>query len=133
MSAASATMRGRRLAERDMVDACTLRAPDVQGVLNETTNEYETTPGALRYSGRCKVQTTDTIGRDQTAGERLTTATRFEVHLPMTAAAAAVDDVITVTSSLTDPQLAGRRFRVASLVHKSFMTARRIAVEELQA
>jgi hypothetical protein len=124
---------GRDLAEELMVDACELRAPDVQGSLNETTNTYTPTPGALRYSGACKVQTTDTIGQDRAAGERLTTTTRFEVHLPMSAAAAQVDDVITITASQSDPQLVGRRFRVASLVHKTWMTARRTAVEEVQA
>jgi hypothetical protein len=50
----------------------------------------------------------------------------------MSAPAAAVDDIFTVTSSVLDPELAGCRFRVASLVHKTFMTARRLAVEEVQ-
>jgi hypothetical protein len=115
-----------------MVDTCELRAPDTR-VWNEATGTYTNTPGTLRYSGKCKVQTTDTIGRDRPAGERVTVATRFEVHLPMTAAAALVDDVITVTSSTLDPQLVGRGFRVASLIHKTYMTARRVAVEEVQA
>jgi hypothetical protein len=115
-----------------MVDTCELRAPDTR-VWNEATGTYTDTPGTLRYSGVCKVQTTDTIGQDRAAGERLTTTTRFEVHLPMDATAAQVDDIITITASVLDPQLVGRRFRVASLVHKSHMTARRIPVEELQA
>lgn len=115
-----------------MIDAGELRGPDVKGPLNTTTRKYPTTPGSLKYSGVAKVQTTDTIGNAKDAAERLIMTTRFEVHLPMSAATAAVDDVWTCTSSELDPQLVGRRFRVVSLVHKSFMTARRLAVEEIQ-
>lgn len=115
-----------------MVDACELRGADVRGARDPATNQYVMTPGPLRYAGRCKVQTTDTIGRGAAAGERVVMVTRFEVHLPVSAAAAKVGDVVTITASVNDPQLVGRRFRVASLVHKSFPTARRLAVEEVQ-
>lgn len=115
-----------------MIDTGELRGPDAKGPLNMTTRKYPTTPGSLKYSGAAKVQTTDTIGNAKDAAERLIMTTRFEVHLPMSAPAAAVDDVWTCTSSELDPQLVGRRFRVVSLVHKSFMTARRLAVEEIQ-
>jgi hypothetical protein len=124
-------LRGRALAESLMVDTCELHAPDTR-VLNETTAQYDITPGVLKYSGPGKAQTTDTIGQGRETGDREIAVTRFEVHLPMSAAQAAVDDVITVTVSVLDPQLVGKRFRVASLVHKTYMTARRLAVEELQ-
>lgn len=115
-----------------MVDAGELRAPDTKGSIDETTGQYAAIPGTLKYSGMAKVQTTDTIGNANDAADRVVMETRFEVHLPMSAPAAAVDDVWTCTTSVLDPQLVGRRFRVASLVHKSFMTARRLAVEETQ-
>lgn len=115
-----------------MVDTAELRGPDVKGPINTTTRKYPTTPGSLKYSGMAKVQTTDTIGNANDAAERIVMRTRFEVHFPMSAPAAAVDDMVTITSSELDPQLVGRRFRVVSLVHKSFMTARRLAVEEIQ-
>lgn len=114
-----------------MVDAGELRGPDTR-VLNETTGQYAVTPGALKYSGKGKVQTTDAIGHDAEAGDRGIMVTRYEVHLPISAAAAAVDDVWSVTSSPNDPELVGRRFRVASLMHKTHPTARRLAVEETQ-
>lgn len=115
-----------------MVDAGELRGPDVKGPLNPSTGQYPITPGPLKYSGKAKVQTTDTIGNASEAAERIVMLTRFEVHLPMTAPAAAVDDVWTCTASVLDPELVGRRFRVVSLLHKSLMTARRLAVEEVQ-
>lgn len=131
MSAADALLAGRELAEELMVDAGELRGPDINGPLGPD-RKYTPTPGALKYSGKAKIQTTDTIGNPSQASERVVMRTRFEVHLPMTAPAAAVDDIWTCTASELDPQLVGRRFRVVSLIHKSFMTARRIAVEEVQ-
>jgi hypothetical protein len=132
MSASETVEAGREAAEELMVDAGELRGPDVKGPLNQSTGQYPITPGALKYSGKAKLQTTDTIGNKGDAAERVVMTTRFELHLPMSAPAAAVDDVWTMTSSELDPELVGRRFRVASLVHKSFMTARRLAVEEVQ-
>lgn len=108
-----------------------LRAPDVRGPRNPD-GTYPTQPGELKYAGPGKVQTTDTMGDPADAGERLAMVTRFEVHLPMSAPAAAVDDVWTPTASAGDSELVGKRFRIASLVHKSYATARRLAVEEVQ-
>lgn len=108
-----------------------LRGPDTQGPIT-SDGTYPTIPGTLKYAGIGKVQTTDAIGHATEAGERLVMETRFEVHLPMSAPQAAVDDVWTHTASANDPQLVGKRFRVASLVQKSYMTARRLAVEEGQ-
>lgn len=115
-----------------MIDSGELRGPDVDGPIDEDTGQYTKIPGDLRYAGIARVQTTDAIGNDSTAGDRSLVQTRFRVDLPMSAPGAAVDDIFTVTSSVLDPELAGCRFRVASLVHKTFMTARRLAVEEVQ-
>lgn len=131
MTAAGPLARGRRRAEALLVDAGELRGPGAR-VLDEDSGQYVTTPGPLKYAGKAKIQTSDTIGNDAEAGDRLVMQTRFRVDLPMSAPAAAVDDIFTVTSSAHDPELVGCRFRVASLVHKSYMTARRLAVEEVQ-
>ena len=132
MSAADVVLRGRERAEEHMVDTLELRGPDVRGTLDPDTGQYPITPGPLKYSGPGKIQTTDVIGNAADAVERVVMVTRFGAHLPMSAPAAAVDDVITVKASELDPQLVDRRFRVVSLVHKSLMTARRLAVEETQ-
>jgi hypothetical protein len=120
-----------RLAEELMVDTVELRGPG-ERVLDEDSGQYVDTPGELKYAGKAKIQTVDALGQDNQAGERVVVQTRFRVDLPMSAPAAAVDDVFTVTASSLDPELVGCRFRVASLVHKTFMTARRLAVEEVQ-
>lgn len=108
-----------------------LRGPDTQGPIGED-GTYPVVPGALKYSGIGKVQTTEALGNDADAGDRLVMVTRFRVDLPMSAPQAAVDDVWTPTASEHDPQLVGKRFRVVSLTQKSYMTARRLAVEEVQ-
>jgi hypothetical protein len=119
-------------AESLMRDAGELRGPDVNGPIDEASGQYTKVPGVLKYAGKAKVQTTDAIGNDAEAGDRVMVQTRFRVDIPVSAAAAAVDDIFTVTSSAFDPELVGCRFRVASLVHKTYLTARRLAVEEVQ-
>lgn len=132
MTATDALVRGRERAEELMVDTGELRGPDIRGALDPDTGQYAVTPGPLKYTGKAKIQTTDTIGNRSDAAERIVMTTRFELHLPMSAPAAAVDDVWTPATSNLDQELVGRRFRVASLIHKSLMTARRLAVEEIQ-
>lgn len=124
--------RGREFAEELFVDSGELRGPDVDGPLDEATGQYTKVPGTLKYAGPAKAQTTETIGRATDSGERTKMVTRFELHLPMSAPAAAVDDIWRWTTVLYDPELLGRKFRVASLMHKSFLTARRMTVEEVQ-
>lgn len=124
--------RGQKKAESLMVDTGELRGPDVRGAMDPVTRQYAYTPGALKYRGKAKVQTTDTMGNARDAAERSVMVTRFEVHLPISAPDAAVDDIWTTTASVHDQQLVGTRLRVASLVHKSFPTARRLSVEEVQ-
>lgn len=119
-------------AEALMVDTGELRGPDVRGALDPVTRQYAHTPGALKYSGKAKIQTSGMIGHAKDSAERAVMVSRLEVHLPMSAPAAAVDDVWTTTAAAHDPELAGLRLRVSSLVHKTFMTARRLAVEEVQ-
>lgn len=108
-----------------------LRGPDTR-VLDEDSGQYTYTPGSLKYAGIGKVQSTDAIGNDADAGDRAIMVTRAEVHLPIAAPIAAVDDVWTQTASLVDPQMVGRRFRIASKEPKSLATVRRLAAEETQ-
>ena len=132
MTAAGTLARGRKRAEALMVgEEGELRGPTMNGPITPD-GTYPAIPGTLKYAGIGKVQTTDAIGHGVDAGDRTVMETRFEVHLPMSAPQAAVDDVWTHTVSAHDPQLVGKRFRVTSLMQKSYMTARRLAVEETQ-
>lgn len=130
MSAASVTTRGRAAAEALMLDACTIARttgsstdPDT-GVVTPTTS--------TAYTGKCKVQQSKVpIGEPKDLGEASILVVHLEVHVPMSATGIQVDDVVTVTASALDPDLIGRRFTVRGVAHKSFLTARRLDVQEV--
>jgi len=130
MGAIHLTRRGRAAAERLMVDACEIREPATVGEMDPATGLRPETPGALMYSGKCKVQTFEAHESTPESGEHVFTVQRTQVHLPATVEVA-VDQIITVTASVLDPNLVGRRFRVAAFLHKSFATANRVQVEEV--
>jgi len=115
VSAEAAVLAGRREAEALMVDTCTIERPgepvtDADG--NVTTG---TTPV---YSGKCKVQQTISQASNPTAGGHQFTVLDSRVDVPVSAGPIAVDDVVTLTGSVLDPQLAGSVFRVVELFHK---------------
>ena len=55
---------------------------------------------------------------------------RYTIHLPATAGVT-VDCMVTVTASVLDTNLVGRRYRVAAFLHKTMATANRLAVDEV--
>jgi len=129
VSAVAATLRGREAAESLMIDACTVHRPGDPITDPETGN---VTPGStLVYSGPCKVQQTISQASNPNAGGHSFTVQDSRVDFPVAAGPLAVDDVVTVTASVMDPQLVGREMRVVELFHKSFATAQRTRVEEV--
>ena len=130
MSAATAAARGQAAAARLMTDTCTLSAPDVEGVLDEQTGQYTTAPGAQRYSGRCRVRPADSQERVVEAGERPVSLRTYVVSVPVTVTGVEVGDVVRVTASVLDPDLAGVRLRVVDVPKGTHLTARRLICEE---
>jgi len=129
VSAEAAVLAGRREAEALMVDACDVMRPGEPVTDPETGNVI---PGeTFVYSGPCKVQQTLSQASSPEAGGHAFTVQDSRVDFPVAAGPLMVDDVVTVTSSVLDPQLVGRVFRVIELFHKSFATAQRTRVSEL--
>jgi len=129
VSAAAAVLAGRREAEALMVDECTVSRPGDPVTDPETGN---VTPGStFVYSGPCKVQQTISQASNPAAGGHSFTVQDSRVDFPVSAGPLLVDDVVTITASVLDPQLVGREMRVVELFHKSFATAQRTRVEEL--
>lgn len=124
MTAESAVLAGREAAARLMVDACTIGRAG-EGDPDPVTGQ---SPDAEVYAGRCKVQTFEAYEQTPKAGEFDYTVQRYYVHVPVGEYAPAVGDVVTIVSARLDPHLAGRKFRVVALLHKSFATAYRLAV-----
>lgn len=130
MGAVQVTKRGRAAAERLMVDACVIRQPSTTGALDPDTGLRPETPGAVVYTGKCKVQTYEAHESTPESGAHQYTVQRLSLHIPATVAVD-VDYIATITASVLDPNLVGKRFRVAGFLHKSFATANRLQVEEV--
>lgn len=131
MSAVNITKRGRRAAERLMVDACAItRVTGQPGPLNPDTGVRDPAPTDTVYAGKCRVQTYEAHESTPDSGEHVYTVQRYAIHLPV-AVDVKVDDQITVTASVLDPLLVGRSYRVVGLLHKTFATANRVAVDEI--
>lgn len=129
MSAESAVLAGRVLAEQQMVDACTIRRPDGTEVTDPNTGNV--VPGeADIYSGKCRVQNRAPRARTPVAGEVIWPEHLVELQIPVGVVGIRVGDVALMTASSLDPDLVGRRFRVTSPAHKSQATARRMLCEE---
>lgn len=128
MSATSATLSGRKAAERMMVDACTIVH---QGDLSFDHGEYTTIAGPAVYAGKCKVQIQGTRPpKTPIEGEALLSLVVTEIHVPMTVVGVQVHDRVTITASQSDPDLVGRIYEVMDHAGKSFATARRMRCEE---
>lgn len=132
MSAASALARGRSAANALMVDACVIEVRTGQ-TTDDLTGAVTATYSAI-YTGPCKVQTSGSgaLGDRTDAGEVARDVLRMELHLPVVGSESVVRGArVTVTASVLDAALVGRTFLVRDLAHKSFLSARRLQVEEV--
>lgn len=129
MSAEAAVLAGRREAEALMVDSCDVTRPG-ESVTDPDTGDVTPSSTAV-FSGPCKVQQTISQASNPTAGEHSFTVQDSRVDFPVAAGPLKVDDVVTITASVLDPQLVGAEFRVTELFHKSMATAQRTRVEQV--
>jgi hypothetical protein len=123
-----AIARGREVAESLMLDTCTIVR------LGELATDPETgvtTPSETTlYTGKAKVQGLDPQEMNPEAGGATLTVQRYRVDVPVGSYRPAVGDVVEIGTARLDPNLIGRRYRVVALLHKSYATAYRMAVEE---
>jgi hypothetical protein len=118
-------------AESLMLDSCTVHRPGIPVTDPETGVVAPSL--TLVYTGVCKIQQTISQASNPTAGGHSFTVQDSRVDFPVSAGPFAVDDVVTMTASVLDPQLVGRKLRVVELFHKSYATAQRTRVEEVTA
>jgi len=130
VSAEALIFAGRAAAEALQVDACTVQRQT--GTSTNTSTGVVTPTYSTVYTGQCRVQSRGLAEQSPDAGEHRWAAGVFEVQLPMSSAACALDDLVTVTASALDPELVGVALRVKSLFHKSHATSRRLVCEEVQ-
>jgi hypothetical protein len=129
MSRASVLARGRTAALIGMKDACTIRRR-ATGSTDPVTG-YPTQTYTDLYAGQCRVQQAVAIARPHEVGEDYVLIVRFDLQLPVDGTEGlAVNDEVTITTAVNDPDLTGRVFLILELAHKSEATARRVGMTE---
>ena len=119
-------------AEKRMVDACTITRPGGEDTFDPNTGTYTSPAGSTIYTGACEVQISDGLNaRETEAGGTEVTVSRVTVKIPVTVEGVREGDVVTVTSSLLDPDLVDQKFRVLAGFAKTFATCRRLQVEQV--
>jgi len=131
MSAEDAVAEGRRQAEALMFDSCVADRPGPP-VTDPDTGAVNPSMARI-YEGPCKIQQTIAQSSNPTAGGHSFTVQSTRWDTPVSAGPFAVNDVVTMTGAVLDPQLVGRVYRVVELFHKSGATAQRVRVEEVSA
>lgn len=130
MSAARTIARGRRMAEKLMVDTCL-----VQRVIGETTNDETGVVEPILetvYSGRCKLQNQTQYETGSVAGGHLSVEQRSLVHFPVGSFQSKHGDLCAFTTSVA-PGVAGQKYRLqGETPYRTFETAYRVyAVQEV--
>lgn len=135
MSVASTLARGRRAAERLMVDRCVIRrktgeTTDDDGNITpiwQTIYDDAAVPG---NGGKCRLKQPAALARVDEVGEATLLMLRRELQLPIAAVGVQADDEVKVTAARRDPDLLNRTFVVRGLHHASQAVMRRLQVEE---
>jgi hypothetical protein len=129
MSAKAETLRGRRRAEAEMRDTCTVRRATGATTTDPTTGKVTDVMQTV-YSGKCKFKVGIYATRNVSAGEALWVESKPQLHLPMSATGVRVGDVATIDTSELDPDLPGTVVRIDGPSHGSHLTARRFSCTE---
>lgn len=110
-----------------MADTCTIRR-----VTGQTTDEDgNVTPTYdVLYTGRCRVQTRDPYESKPEAGDHQSVVLRDVVMVPVSVTGITSGDLVETTASALDPDLVGRRWRIAGPSRKTHMTQRRFYAQE---
>lgn len=130
MSAADAVLAGRLEAQALMLDTCTVHRPG-EPITDEDGNV--TQDPTLLYTGPCKIQQTLAQSSNPEAGGHQFTVQDTRWDTPVAAGPFEVNDVVTITEAILDPQLTGNVYRVDEPFHKSGATAQRTRVKQVTA
>lgn len=132
------------LLERIMVDRCEIRRPaDAVETFDEATGEVTTGEAPLIYGaatlgdggraleGRCLISDRTDVARSMSEGGVDMQKTTFIVTIPWDAPEIRRDDVLSVLSSVRDPQLAGVRMLMRIAIKKTMLVSRKLVMERM--
>jgi hypothetical protein len=110
-----------------MVDVCEVRRGSGETVFDPETGQYGTA-GTLSYTGRCKVQSTQSQASTPEAGGAVFTVVGSQVHVPV-GTDIRDGDVVKITESALSPSLVGVELRVQGFIPDTWDTAHRAPVK----
>lgn len=127
MSRESTMARGRAFAESGMAERCSVTS-EKTGVLNEATGKRETVSVTV-YDGPCAFTAANVQATDVEQSGQFLVSQSATLSLPMaTSGAVTKGHVVTITASVTDPALVGKKARIDAPFATSYSTARRFPI-----
>lgn len=113
-----------------MVDSCVITRPGSgDRVFDAETGTWSEPPPGTVYAGRCRVQVPALAPRGVDAAQVEWATARVVVSIPVAVVGVRPGHTVTITGSLLDPELAGRKVTVLDVPAKSHLTARRLQCE----
>lgn len=120
----------RETSETAMPETCTVTRAGAADI-DPVTGVHSGTPTTI-FSGACRIrQFSNSQDAVVMVGDLDETLARYVLTVPASATGVAVDDVVTV-SSTTDADLDGRTFYVSHIPKQSWLTDRRLMIEDRQ-
>jgi hypothetical protein len=129
VSAESALLRGRKAAEKRMVDQCTITRPGAP--VTDPESGVVSASSETIYTGKCEVQSKNSSRASPEAGGRVFVEVSRVVKIPANAADVKDGDVVNMTASLLNAFTVGKKYRVEGFTPDSFDTAARLPVQEV--
>lgn len=111
-------------AESMMTATCEIRGDETDSEADEGTGVITKTPGALHYSGKCRVRRVNR-GREESSGEQAVTENDYLITIPVSADPIPTGSTVTIIAS-ADPQLTGQQFAVDDIGHGSMRIQRNL-------
>jgi hypothetical protein len=121
---------GRALAESLMTSTCTIRAKSTGTTMDPVTGAVVATPGALVYSGPCRVRPAGREAQTVEAGGAELFQSDYLVSVPFSVTTVAKGHRLTISAS-PDPSLVGVEVEVQKVERGEQITARRLACSEV--
>ena len=124
---AAAVKSAQRAAERLMVDQCSIDR--VTGVTVDPMTGEDVVEVETIYSGKCRMQVSSAQASTTEIVSYVATIQDYQLHIPASAPAPEVGDIVTLTATPMKTSRTGQKFRVAALFEKTLQSSQRVKVE----